>query len=335
MEQKNDGPKLRILHVLSWHPLESAGIFSKRQIKALSGCGHTNGVFFLKGRFNPFSLLKQYIAYRKLIRSFKPDIIHVHYGTITGFFASRYRKAPVVVTFQGSDINFTTDVSGLRNWLGKKMSYATARRASYIICVSKLLADQVPVNRTNIEVMPVGVDTGVFRPIDRNEAKNKLELSQDKNYLFFNANNPSIKRLDIAKEVEAKLSDLNAELLVLNGATDPEIIPFYLNACSCVLMCSDSEGSPMVVKEAMACNVPVISTDVGDVKQRIEDTENCYIAAQNAEDLAKAIRKVIATGDMRSDGRAQLRRQGLDSRDSIQRLIQAYGKAQHVFAARR
>lgn len=314
--------KLRILHVLPYHPLESASIFSKRQIRDLTRLGHENELFFLKARFNPLALLSQYKLFRQQIETLRPDLIHAHYGTITAYFASwSYRQKPFVVSFQGSDLNMKTDVGKLRNKLGRSMSAIAARRAKLIFCVSESLKHQLAVKREEAIVLPAGIDQEMFRPLDRMSCIKKLGLDPAVNYVFFNANNPKIKRLDIATDAISRLSDLNVQLLSLNGNTAPDEIPWYLNACRCLLLCSDNEGSPMVIKEAMACNLPVVAVNVGDVQERIQHVSGCFITEQNAEAIAAKIRLIIEKNSTGTNGREELVRQQLDSMQ-IARIIE-------------
>lgn len=316
--------QLKIMHVLSWHPLESAGIFSKRQIRDLEALGHINRIYYLKARFNPFALYGQYRVFKKQVQEFNPDIIHAHYGTITAFFASCYRKKSFVVSFQGSDVNKKTDVGKVRNWIGRKLSAIAASRASLIFCVSDSLKQQLTVKREEAIVLPSGINMQLFHPIDQLESKEKLGLHPKVNYVFFNANNPDIKRLDIAQRAVEQLIDLNVELLSLSGAVAPDEIPYYLNACCCLLLCSDNEGSPMVVKEAMACDLPIVSVNVGDVKERIEHVSNCFIVEQDADVIAHQIRFLVENGVTCTDGREQLLKQGLDSMQIIREMERNY-----------
>jgi len=109
--------------------------------------------------------------------------------------------------------------------------------------------------------------------------------------ILFNGNDPVIKRKDIAeKAIEyVKKQHPEARLEVLNGSIDPEKIPWLLNASNVLLLCSDSEGSPMMIKEAMACNLPIVSTIVGDTKQRLEHVNGAILTNQNPEAISEKI----------------------------------------------
>jgi len=305
------------MHVLPYHPLDSASIFSKRQISDLGKLGHENKVFFLRARFNVLSLMSQFKEFKRQVEAFDPDIIHAHYGTITAFFASCYRKKPFVVSFHGSDLNKKTNVNKFRNRIGRKLSTIAAKRAQLVFCVSESLRQQLEVKKEEAIVLPSGIDMEMFRPIDREACIDRLGLKAEVKYVFFNSNNPGIKRLDIATEAVSMLTDLRVELLSLNGNVAPDEIPFYLNACRCLLLCSDNEGSPMVIKEAMACNLPTVAVNVGDVLERISEVSNSFVVQQDAGVIAAKIRQIVEQNIERTNGRDALISQNLDSMQII------------------
>ncbi len=316
---------MRILHVIPYHPTPSSFIFSKRQVHDLQNEGHTCEVFYFDTHFSPIHYLTQHKQFKNRIKDFKPDIIHAHYGTVNAFFASIGHNLPFVVSFQGSDLNYTADVHPIREKLGKWMSKQAALRAQKIICVSQTLIDNLKAGKEKAIVIPSGVDIDVFRPMDRKVCIEKLNLDLSKRYIFFNANNPSVKRLDIAQEVCKQLSDYSAELLSLNGNVHPNEIPLYINASTIVLLCSDSEGSPMIIKEALACNVPIVATDVGDVRVRIEGVTNCLIVEQDVQVIADSIRTIFRKNeDAKTNGRERLIADKIDSKTIIRQFIALY-----------
>lgn len=323
MERK----KLRILHVIPYSEAPSSFIFAKRLAADLVEEGHESEIFYLKSRFSPFELRKQYQLFKKAVKSFQPDVIHAHYGTINGYFASLYRSVPLVVTFQGSDLNFTSDIGRIREKLGKKLSFIAARRARRIICVSENLQASLGSLKSKSSIIPAGISTSVFRKMDREACKRQLDLDPEVNYVFFNANNPVVKRLDIAEQVVALLKDKNVRLLSLNGGVMPDEIPVFLNASFALLLCSESEGSPLVIKEAMACSLPIVSVNVGDVAERIAGVDHCYIVAQEAPVLAEKLRSLLDSGVDRTNGKEVLVAQGIDSRTTTQRIVEVYHAA--------
>lgn len=318
---------MKILHVIPYHPSPSAFIFAKRQIEDMGEMGHSNEIYYFNTSISVLGFFRQLREFKKQFKEFRPDLIHAHYGTINAFFASRISSVPLIVSFHGSDINYTSDVHWLREKLGKLLSFLAANRARKIICVSKKLQENLPFGKEKSIVLASGINTRLFREMEMNTCKEMLGLDLKKNYFFFNSNNPIVKRLDLANEVVALLRDLNAELLSLNGDVEPSEIPVYLNSCVASLLCSDSEGSPMVIKEAMACGLPIVSVDVGDVRERIQHVTNCFIVKQEAKAISEKMRELIALNNPKTNGLEMLKEQRLDYLSVAKQLENIYFNA--------
>lgn len=321
---------MKILHVIPYHPSPSAFIFAKRQIEDLDELGHSNEIFYFKTSFSVLGFFRQLKSLKSKVKESAPDLVHAHYGTINAFFASQIPSIPLVVSFHGSDINYTKDIHWLREKLGKFLSFIAAKRARKIICVSEKLQDNLPIGKEKSTVLASGINTRLFREMDREFCKMKLGLAPNKNYVFFNSNNPVVKRLDIANEVVLSMIDLNVELLSLNGNVDPNDIPLYLNACVACLLCSDSEGSPMVIKEAMACGLPIVSVDVGDVRERIQNIANCFIVPQDPKFISEKLRMLIALNNPKTNGLDILKEQRLDYLSVAKQLENIYFQALQI-----
>jgi teichuronic acid biosynthesis glycosyltransferase TuaC len=190
-------------------------------------------------------------------------------------------------------------------------------RAAAVICVSEGLFKRLWWRRSVARVMPLGVDLELFRPLDRETCRRELGWTGPERVLLFNANNPALKRLDIAQAVVQQLNaqGMSVRLEVLRGGIDPDHMPVLMNGADALLLCSDQEGSPTMVKEAMGCNLPVVSSDVGDVRQRLRDVRPGAVVEQEVDALAKALSEVLRDG-RRSNGRELAARNGIDSRKS-------------------
>ncbi len=318
--------KLKVLMVIPGAYSGSSMIFSRRQMEALTTEGVDCQPFFLTSRQPGIKLLNEMFRFRKALKKFNPDIIHSQYGTMTAFFSAFLSSKRLVITFHGSDLNVTRQSDGfITDLLGRILSNLASLKASSIICVNKAMIKGLWWRRSNAIVIPVGVSTEKFYPIDYSEARKKMGWIDSERIIVFNANNPKIKRLDLALQATAilKQQKLCVRLEILDGKTDPEMIPVYLNASDCLLLCSDSEGSPMIIKEALACNLPVVTVDVGDAAERIKDVRNCRLAFKNAEDIAKNISEVISL-NQRSDGRDKLLSDGLTEKLISRRIIDIY-----------
>ena len=127
----------------------------------------------------------------------------------------------------------------------------------------------------------------------------------------------------MAKESVALLDNESVELLELKGYSREEVT-LLMCAADVFLMTSFTEGSPQVIKEAMACGCPIVSVDVGDVKERTAGVEGCFVAdTRNADELAKLLAKALAF-DGRTKGRERIIADGLDNRQVAEKLMEIY-----------
>ncbi|MBI2259086.1 MAG: glycosyltransferase family 4 protein [Flavobacteriia bacterium] len=317
-------PDIKILFVIPKSDLPSSFIFSKRQAEDIKHFGYNVEIFYLDTKISFFNLIREYLRLKKMVKIFNPNLIHSHYGTITSFICSKIKNIPLIITFQGSDLNYTKDITWIREKIGKYLSKISAKKAKKIICVSESLLTHLKTHRNKAIVIPVGVDISIFKELNMSECKKKLGLFELTNYIFFNSNNPKVKRLDIAEKVVKNLENYNFKLLSLSGIINPSEVPFYLNSCLLVLLCSDSEGSPMIIKEAMACNIPIVSVDVGDVKLRLTNVKNCFIVKQDVREITEKIKYIYENKLFKSNGKLKIIEDKIDSISTTNKLVSIY-----------
>ncbi len=271
--------------------------FAYRQIDALKIKGVQVEIFHLKNRMNPVALLSEYLQIRKVIRKFRPDVIHAHYGSVTSLFGCLNFDIPVVITFRGSDINVNPSLSYMRMKFVHLMSKISSHMARHIFCVSQEIAGKLSCQASKISVLPSGVEDKEFLPVRKSLAREKIQMKLDEKIILFNAGrNPNLKRLDLAEKVFQTLKPEfpTLRLIVLDGMTPSTEIPFYMNSADVVLMTSESEGSPNIVKEAAACGVPVVSFDVGDVRSILyESRVSQVIKDRDFGEMVNATRVIL------------------------------------------
>lgn len=281
-------------------------VFAHAEIARVAGAGVVTDTFAFQT--SPRRFVRQIRAIRARIRSFRPDLLHAHFGTITALAAVVASNRPVVITFRGSDLNPSPSDGAFRNALQKILSNSAAFLARGIIVVSTQLRSRLWFQRSKARVIPTGVDLKLFAPIDRECAREKLGWNHTAPVILFNAGlTPRVKRLDLA-QVSFDLVRRNlpeARLHVLRGTTPHNDLPLYMNACDCLLLTSDFEGSPDIIKEALACNLPIVSVDVGDVKERVEGVSGVSIVERNPGLIADAACKILNAGS-RSSGRLKI-----------------------------
>ena len=235
------------------------------------------------------------------------DIVHGHYG-LWCLIARLQWTTPVVASFLGADLlGEPTAVGGF------------SRKGAFVVAVSRWLCNYVDAVIVKSEemkkitahdnpfIVPNGVDFTLFHSIPRAESRAKLGWKQNCNYILF-GNDPERPeknfKLACAAIEQLHANGVSAELVVANGLPQTQVV-LYINASNALLLPSLHEGSPNIVKEAMACNVPVIATDVGDVSQVIGHTEACAVCPANADALATALAQALRHTDP-TTGRADI-----------------------------
>lgn len=261
--------------------------FIYEQIQGLKQYGCDFRICFVQG-----GGAKSYIqAYKKMledINDYQPDIIHAHYG-LCCLVANLQRKIPVVSTFHGSDINEPQV---------RLLSKIAIKLSKKNIFVSQKLMDIVDKPANSI-VIPCGVDIKRFYPMDKPTCREVLGMRQDKIYILFSKEfADEVKNYPLAKAAVGGLS-YDAELLEFYGYTR-EQVPLLYNAVDCCLLTSFTEGSPQFVKEAVACGCPIVSTDVGDAKEVVDEVENSYICSYEKDDVIQKLQKAIDMGHMQT-----------------------------------
>jgi glycosyltransferase involved in cell wall biosynthesis/O-antigen/teichoic acid export membrane protein len=313
MARTKDG--LRLVMVIAGKPDGHEFPFARRQASVLrQRFGAEVELFFLQDRMSPSRLWKARRALKRLLHAYRPDLVMVHYGTVTALFTVLSSSVPVVITFHGSDLNATPSDGRVRDFLGRLFSQIAAFFAAGIICVSESLRSRLWWRREEVHVLPMGVDLGLFKPMDCAECRTAMGWREDERIVLFNNNNPGVKRIDIARAAieRVQASGIRARLVALEGAIPPERMPVLMNAADALLLCSDREGSPTMVKEAMACGLPVVTSDVGDVRERLRGVAPGAVVGQDAESLATALIGVLRNGS-RSNGRELAVINGVDA----------------------
>lgn len=235
-----------------------------------------------------------------VIKKTNPEIIHAHYvysGILTSF---SFSGKPVITSLMGSDVN---NAGLFTLWL---IRFFTRFVWGASIVKAKCMYDKLGCR--NLFIVPNGVDLEVFKPIDKVYAQNKLSWSSRCYNILFPAD-PGRKEKNFElcqKAIDIlKLKFPEVQLHFLVGITPSEVSLWY-NAADVVILTSLSEGSPNVIKEAMACNCPIVSTDVGDVKEIIAHTEGCFITGFDPEEICEKTKLALKFG-RRTLGRERIK----------------------------
>ena len=290
--------------------------FVVRQVEFLRKAGVDVDVFAFRGAKNPMNYAKAWLCVRRKIRSGMYDLVHAQWGQ-SGLIAIPTRL-PLVVTDRGGegDTVLGRILRAIGSWV--------AHRADELVVVSSHLRRYLP--DRPCEVIPSGLDFARLRLVSVAEARRTLDLPASKPLVLFVGNpDDGRKRYRLAREVFARLpARLDAELLVVWGVPHERVIT-YMNACDALLFTSRWEGSPNVIKEAMACNLPFVSTDVGDVQERAKGVEGCMVCADDDPQVMASALTVILERRQRTNGRCAV--VDLDESHLAQQMIAIYRRA--------
>ena len=254
--------------------------------------------------FLPFyNRLSSFIQIRK--KTVKFDIVHIHFGGLyalliwISLIGLRTKK---FITFHGTDIH-AKQLKNTKNWkkrlkirLNQKASFLSIRLFDKCGFVAKEMMTYVP-NRLKkyldkkAFVHPLGVDYDTFKILDKIDAQNKLKIPEKKYVLFSDVSNTSIKRRDIAQNIVKELGG-EYKLLIMCGVK-PDEVPLYVNACDFLLLTSDEEGSPNIIRECLALNKPVFSVEVGDAAKQLNGLVNSKIINRDSKVAASEILKCL------------------------------------------
>ncbi len=256
--------------------------------------------------------LKNLPVIKKKIQKFNPDIVHAHYG-LSGLLANLQRKVPVVTTFHGSDIH----TMGKNLFLSRVAMYLSA----FNIFVSDGLFKIANYKKTNYLITSCGVNLSVFTQFDKKKAREILNLDINCKYILFSGSfDNNIKNAILAQKAVSMID--NSVLIELKGYTR-EQVSLLLNACNVQLTTSIRESGPLIIKEAMACGIPIVSVDVGDVKEVIASTKGCYIAEREPEDIANKLNLAFAFNG-RTNGRQRIIDLGISNEQVAKQIMNIY-----------
>ena len=298
----------------------------ERQIESLRGIGLDVTVLEIRG-IKRLKYLQQLPRFWKMVANC--DIVHAHY-TFCGWFAKTQFKRPVVLSLMGTDLMGVTNEDGSVTWRSRfvmRMTKAFAHAPEALIVKSDDMASHLP--SMSPFVTPNGVDMVNFRPIPRAEARRFLGWSENGLRVLF-PGHPANRRkgFTLAEKAIACASQQLAvpiETVILKGMS-PEQVPWLMNACDAMILTSHHEGSPNVVKEAMACDLAAVSVDVGDVRRLIDNLPGYAIGTRSGADLGAKLANMLHCRP-RPRGRVRLQELGLDLESVARRVAKIYEHA--------
>lgn len=310
--------------------------WAETQARSLSVLGWAVSLSVVDDRTSIRGIAQNVRRLRSEVARSGAEVVHAQYGTVTAMVADTVRGAlPLVISFCGTDLLGTPEPGlrwCIRNQVSRLSGLVAAYRAQGLIVKShNLLRALPPVLRSRAEIIPNGVDSTVFAPLNRADARSKLGWNEFQPVVLFNAgvgvsSYRSVKNLPLAQATmaEVRKSHPLARLEILSCIPQADVA-LKMSAADCLLVTSLHEGSPNIVKEAMACNLPVVTVPCGDVEERLAAVQPGCVAPYEAAQLANSIRHVLERGE-RSNGLNELVRQGLTACAVAARLGMMYNR---------
>jgi len=264
--------------------------------------------------------LKNVHPLERHIKKNKYDIIHAHYS-LSALVASLAGCRPLVVSLMGSDIR-----------LGFIFSYAVKISAfclwDALIVKSADMLNHIGLKKSTI--IPNGVDLAHFKPEDKKGAQGRLGWNRAKEHVLFAANPTiAVKNFELLENALVSMDNGDQMDCHVLGNIAHQDIPTHMNAADVVVLTSLREGSPNVVKEAMACNCPIVATDVGDVRWVVGDTPGCYVSSFDPADVADKLMQALMFAQLhgKTNGRDRIVSLGLDSETVARKIMDVYNEA--------
>jgi len=308
---------VNVLAVTNMYPSPSEpafGAFVKQEVESVRRKGVTVDVLFVNGRRSRLNYAWGFPRLWSRLAHGGYDLLHAHY-VFSGLIARSQVRLPVVLSHRGLEV-FTT-------WQAPLCRH-TRRWFDELIVSSPEMHAKLGVE--DAHVIPSGVDLERFRPRPVAEARGLLDLPRGKRLVaWVGEHGRPEKRFDLAEQAMeiVRAHDSDADLVLVSGKPH-ELVPAYMSACDVLLVTSDAEGSPNVVKEAMASNLPIVSTPVGDVPLVVGDTEGCYLSSQRPVEIAEKLELALAFG-RRTNGRERIAARTVDA--TAEKIIAVYEKA--------
>lgn len=225
----------------------------------------------------------------------KYDLIHATYS-LNGLLARLQWRYPIILTLMGSDLMSREPLykkGGRDALIGKFLS----RLVDRVIVQTTEMADVVPCRKEIVHIVPYGINTDIFRPISFEAARQELGLPLSEKCILF-PYNPARKEKGfplVEQAVKILEKEIRVKLLVIYGQPR-QVLAKSMNACDAMVLASDYEGSPVAVREAIACCLPIVSVRVGDVTEIISKIDGCHLCEHDPLDIANKLKLVFQQG---------------------------------------
>jgi glycosyltransferase involved in cell wall biosynthesis len=255
--------------------------------------------------------LSNYKRLKQVIKTYQPDLIHAHFG-LCGALCVMQTKVPVVITcHNGETLSKSANI----------ISSLAVQRAKHTICVAQHIYDKLYLKPKNYTIKPCGIE--VTEVVNKDIAKQKMGLPNDKYNILFGGSFSNLrKNVALANAALEILHRDDINLIEMKGFNREQVTLLY-NACDMLLLPTKSEGSPQVLKEAMAYNCPVVATDVADIAYLLDGVSNSYVTSFDPQVVAEKITLALECGQ-RTNGRERIEKLKLENSQVAKTIYSIY-----------
>lgn len=294
--------------------------FVTEQGESLRKAGCEVEYFLVKGNY-----ITAVRALKAKIRAFQPDIVHAHYG-LSAVTAELQSLAPVVTTFHNGETH---------SWWVNLLSSLFSLKAKHVIYVAKHIYDMVYFKAKNYSIIPCGVSLDDCSLLDKAEARKQLGWSSNKKYIMFGGAFSNLRKNYPLLKKAVDLIGGDIEIVEMRGLSRKDCV-LRMNACDVFALPTKNEGSPQALKEAMACNCPIVASEVADIKHLLGELQGHYVLPNkkgdaawwkgdehSAEELAELLKKALAF-EGRTKGRDRIVELGYTNELVAKKIIEIY-----------
>jgi glycosyltransferase involved in cell wall biosynthesis len=314
---------MRILYITNMYPVADYiyfGIHVREQIDTIQDQFDVeNEVYFINGRSSKWNYFKSIAEIKNILASKQFDVIHVHYGLSALFLLFFKPSVPVVVTLHSGEL--FQKKGYINHFFQKNITLSIIRNVKKVIVLNDDMIRLLDRHKSKLVKIPCGTDLGYFKETSTKNAKHKFTIGFPGNKARPEKNHP------LFQEIVNRLAPYcDIEVIEFHNLKRDDVVA-NLNKIDLLLMTSTIEGSPQIVKEALACNRPIISTAVGDLTDLLDGVEHCeVIHSFDPEDFVLPIKKIIdlPAAERKSNGRAHLLKIGLDAQNVSKSVYELY-----------
>lgn len=312
---------MKVLFVSSGNRKQGLNPIIRLQAESLQNVGIEIDHFLIFG--NGFlGYMKNVFRLKKYLKENQVSLIHGHFGFSCIVAQLGKGNLPIVVTLMGTDILGHKNKDGSISFKNRVVLWINRYFGNYVypkaIVMNQIMRDILSKRKKNTYILSNGVDTRLFVEVPKTDALNFLGWEPEYRHFIFISNPTRPEKNFRLAETAVKILEDEGYQVKLHAVYQEksENLKYYYSAATALVLTSFHEGSPNVIKEALCCNCPIVSTDVGDVSITVSGIEGCYVASYDPQEFAKELENAIKFSEVneRIRGRQRIDEMGFDSK---------------------